>query len=77
MTTLTPYLFFSGNCREAMKFYQKQFGGDLEIKTFADHDESCGDALKSNVMHACLMKNKFVLMASDSPQGEVKFCPLR
>jgi len=27
---------FNGNCREAMTFYQKCLGGDLQVTTFAD-----------------------------------------
>lgn len=29
MTSLTPYLLFDGNCRQAMEFYQSCFGGEL------------------------------------------------
>jgi PhnB protein len=29
MTTLTPYLLFDGNCRQAMEFYKSCFGGEL------------------------------------------------
>jgi PhnB protein len=31
MKALDPYLAFNGNCREAMEFYQKAFGGELKI----------------------------------------------
>lgn len=31
MTQLIPYLFFNGQCREAMQFYQSVFGGELSI----------------------------------------------
>jgi PhnB protein len=29
MTTLTPYLLFDGNCKQAMEFYKSCFGGEL------------------------------------------------
>ena len=29
MTTLTPYLLFDGNCKQAMEFYQACLGGEL------------------------------------------------
>jgi PhnB protein len=29
MTTLTPFLLFDGNCKEAMEFYKTCFGGEL------------------------------------------------
>ena len=29
MTTLTPYLLFDGNCKQAMEFYKSCLGGEL------------------------------------------------
>lgn len=29
MTTLTPYLLFDGDCKQAMEFYKSCFGGEL------------------------------------------------
>lgn len=79
MKPLTPYLSFSGNCREAMNFYKEVFGGKLEMMTWAEAPpESCGDgpktneALKDKIMHGCLTNGDFCLMAADSPQGEPK-----
>ena len=31
-----PYLFFSGNCREAMTRYQEIFGGELFVMRMGD-----------------------------------------
>ena len=31
MSQLEPYLFFNGNCAEAMRFYEKALGGKLEM----------------------------------------------
>ena len=31
MSQLEPYLFFDGNCAEAMRFYEKALGGKLEM----------------------------------------------
>ena len=31
MSTLDTYLFFDGNCAEAMRFYEKTLGGKLEM----------------------------------------------
>jgi len=76
MKPLTPYLFFDGNCREAMNFYRDCFGGDLELMTYADGlVDACpgGTKLtedtKDKVMHACLTKDGFLLMASDNPMA--------
>lgn len=65
--TCNAYLFFDGNCREAMKFYQGVFGGELQMQTFGEVDKSCPDALKDSIMHARLTGGDIVLMASDNP----------
>jgi PhnB protein len=36
MPQIDPYLFFDGNCAEAMRFYQQTLGGKLDIMTGAD-----------------------------------------
>lgn len=74
MKPLTPYLFFNGHCREAMEFYKDCFGGELEIMTYADAPEDARSggnvqAVKDQILHACLTKDAFVLMASDNPIG--------
>lgn len=76
MKALTPYLFFDGNCREAMKFYHHCFGGNLELLTNADsHQSSCPDGTKldpEQIMHASLTLGDFMIMASDNPMGQPK-----
>ncbi|MFA6057225.1 MAG: VOC family protein [Taibaiella sp.] len=67
--SLNAYLMFEGNCREAMGFYQKVFGGDLNLMTYGDMDGSCPDATKNNVMHGQLMGGEAELMGADEPQG--------
>jgi PhnB protein len=73
MKPLTPYLFFDGDCRDAMNFYQDCFGGSLELMTYADGPaDACpggGVADKDKIMHACLTAGDLVLMASDNPMG--------
>lgn len=36
MTTLTPYLLFEGNCRQAMEFYRSCLGGELTLTAVKD-----------------------------------------
>ena len=36
MTTLTPYLLFEGNCRQAMEFYKSCLGGELTLVAVKD-----------------------------------------
>ncbi|MFP3921100.1 MAG: VOC family protein [Dichotomicrobium sp.] len=71
MTSLTPYLFFDGNCREAMEFYKSCFGGELTVMRYADAPEGggCPEADRDKVMHACLTGGDVGLMASDNPTG--------
>ena len=30
-TTITPYLFFGGRCEEALEFYRKALGAEVEM----------------------------------------------
>ncbi|MDI3319852.1 VOC family protein [Pinibacter soli] len=66
MKAFDPYLAFNGNCREAMEFYQKAFGGELKIMTYgeAPGGNQSGDE-KDLVMHSQLVKDGITLMASD------------
>ncbi len=66
--TLDAYLFFEGNCREAMEFYKGVFGGKLDMQTY---DEVPGDMpgkkeMKGKIIHARLMGGDVSLMASDT-----------
>ena len=69
--TLDAYLFFPGNCREAMEFYRSVFGGTLNVQTY---DEVPGGkksaTMKGKVIHASLMGGEVNLMASDSPNKD-------
>lgn len=69
MTTLNPYISFRDNAREAMEFYQKALGGDLQVTTFGDIPGMVEDeAEKSLVMHSMLTTpDGLVLMGSDTP----------
>jgi PhnB protein len=69
MKTIDAYLTFDGNCRQAMTFYQKALGGELEIQTFADAKVESPKGAEGRIMHARLTKGAAVLMASDSMPG--------
>lgn len=71
--TLDPYLFFKGNCREAMEFYKNIFGGDLTIQTYADVKAPAPEGLKDDsIMHAMLDGGHIKLMASDTAMASDK-----
>lgn len=72
MPVLESYLFFNGNCAEAMRFYERTLGGQLEaLMTYAESPEpdKCPPGAKDLVMHARLRVDGRALMASDSPPG--------
>jgi len=54
---LSPYLFFTGDAKEAMEFYQGIFGG--ELKTMPNESGK-------GLMHADLSGGDIEFMASDS-----------
>jgi PhnB protein len=62
--TLQPYLGFSGNTAEAMKFYQSVLGGELEIHKFDEYGMSTPET-KDLIMHAVLKNDMLTFMASD------------
>ncbi len=69
---VNPYLFYDGNCEEALKYYQKVLGARIE----AIHLYEGGPAempipadYKKKIMHARLTIDGEVLMASDAAPG--------
>lgn len=67
MKSIDSYLFFNGNCRNAMEFYANCLGAELRVMTYGDSPEPCSEAAKDKVMHAALTKGSVVLAASDGP----------
>ncbi len=61
------YLTFSGNCREAMTFYQDCLGGDLTFQTIGESPLSnkLPQQMKDCILHATLKKETLLLQASD------------
>ena len=76
MTQINAYLNFNGNCREAMTFYQQCLGGELTLQTIEGSpvEAQCPVAMKDQILHASLLKETLVLMASDmtGPDGFIK-----
>ena len=66
----TIYLFFKGNCLEAMTFYAQTLGGEtFDVFRNADAPDAKsrmpgGDEL---IMNMCLKLGDAIIMASDSP----------
>ena len=70
MKAIVTYLNFNGNCREAMKFYQRCLGGELSIVPFSEAPGDFPKEAKDRVMHARVTKDgTTLLMASDTMPG--------
>lgn len=66
MAKLNTYLFFNGNCQEAMNFYKDGLGGELYVMTGKDSPSEYQIPGKEDwVMHASLDSKSGTLMASD------------
>ena len=62
MSDVNAYIFFDGNCAEAMKFYEVTLGGSVRMVKASETPGGSGDA----IMHARLdLHGGGVLMASD------------
>ena len=78
MPMLDSYLFFDGQCAEAMRFYERVTGG--KIQAMLKYSESpvptdpahCGPGSEDRIMHAHLVIDGRNLMASDTPPGMFK-----
>lgn len=68
MSRINPYLRFNdGKCREAMNFYKKIFGGELEFNTIGESPmakEVSADK-QDLIMHSTLTGKDFKLFGSD------------
>jgi PhnB protein len=65
---VTPYLNFDGNCRQAMHFYHKCLGTELQISSYPDAKGQPSRDPDAKVMHSQLLRNgEPVLMGSDMP----------
>jgi PhnB protein len=74
MKFINPYLNFDGNTREAMQFYARVLGGELEVQSFGDVGMADKPELKDRTMHASLTMGDIVIMASDTMPG-MNFAP--
>ena len=70
-TTIQPYLFFGGRCEEAINFYKKVLGADVEmLMRHRDSPEPPPPGMlqagfEDKVMHATIRIGTAVIMASD------------
>jgi PhnB protein len=71
MPQLDVYLFFDGNCADAMRFYERTLGGKLFLMTHGESPVAAQTAPGSadRILHARLDLDGHMLMASDSMVG--------
>ena len=62
MRTLTPHMWFNGNCRDAIDFYKAAFGATLQGSLVADPNNQ-------RVMHAMLQIGDTPVMLADAVPG--------
>ena len=71
--SLSTYLTFNGNCRDAFEFYRSVFGTEFVVlSTFAEapEDMEVPDEARDKVMHVTLPIGSSALMGSDNdPSG--------
>ena len=70
--TLSIYLNFNGNCRQAFEFYRSVFGGDfLSISTFGEGPPDMGvpEEERDGIMHVSYPIGSSTLMGSDVLSG--------
>jgi PhnB protein len=69
----TPFLTFNGNCRDAMKFYESCFDGELFLMTVGEAPGDFPVEAKDLVMHSTLRNSRAVsgvlIAAADSWAG--------
>lgn len=71
MISLTPYLVFSGNCREAMEFYKETLGGEITImQTFGDTPMDFPEDAKDRIFNSEVIAGNIKIKASDNLPGQ-------
>ena len=68
-SSVQPYLFFGGRCEEAIEFYKRAIGAEVEmLMRFKDSPEphqGLPDCFEDKIMHASFRVGETMLMASD------------
>jgi PhnB protein len=67
-TQIDSYLFYDGNCAEAMRFYERALGGKIEMMMTAAESptaEQVPAERRDQILHASLLLGDRRLMASD------------
>ena len=67
---LTPYIHFPGNAEEALNFYKKSLGGEIEmLSRYGDSPMQTDDDYKQKIIHSRLVFEGNMIMISDTFKG--------
>lgn len=72
---IDPYLFFEGNCEEAIEFYRKALGAEVEMMMRYEEspepppEDMVAPGSEKKILHASLRIGGALLMASDGGCG--------
>ena len=70
---ISPYVSFSGNCEEAVRFYEKAFNVKAEVMRYKDAPTDNGyqvqEGTENLVMHAQFELGGEMIMLCDTPPG--------
>lgn len=78
-SVIEPYLFFNGRCEEAVKFYQKALGAELQLMMrYKESPEPPPPGMLppnwgDKIMHASMKIGQTIVMASDGCGEGAKF----
>ena len=75
---VSPYIYFDGNCLEALELYQKALKKDAKILRYSDAPPSAGynapPGTENRVMHATLpLEGEDIYFCDIPPDSNVKF----
>jgi PhnB protein len=75
---ITPYLYFNGDCAEAIELYKKAFGGESRIMRYKDAPPSESGAVPPGVdelvMHGALeFKDQMLYLCDGTPDMKTSF----
>ena len=73
--TIQPYLFFNGRCEEALDFYKKTLGANIDMMMrFSENPDACTAGMMpkdtSTIMHAAFRIGDAMVMCSDGVQDD-------
>lgn len=70
MNTITPYLVFPGNCKEAMEYYASVFEGEITLMvTFQDSPVPVTDNASDRIYNSEMRAGDLIIKASDDIPG--------